>query len=85
MFHNPMAQSMSGSLTAQLREDEQFVIASIARGLCATWRPGENPPDAYLTLNTGTVAVEISTLTQHVTDDKGTRPRLSDDTATATQ
>jgi hypothetical protein len=34
-------------------------------------------------LDAGTVAVEISTLSQYVTDDRGTRPRLSDDTATA--
>lgn len=34
-------------------------------------------------LGAETIAVEISTLTQHVTDDKGTRPRLSDDLATA--
>lgn len=69
--------------TAQLREDEQFVMTSIARNLSATWRPGENPPDAYLTLDAVTVAVEITTLTQYVTDDRGTRPRLSDDSATA--
>lgn len=83
MFDNPTAESMSGSLTAQLREDERFVIASIAHSLSATWHPGENPPDAYLRLDASTIAVEISTLTQHVTDDRGTRPRLSDDTATA--
>jgi len=82
MSDNATAESMAGSPTAPLREDEEFVIASIARNLSATWRPGENPPDAYLMLNAGTVAVEISTLTQHVTDDRGTRPRLSDDTAT---
>jgi hypothetical protein len=34
-------------------------------------------------LDAGTVALEISTLSQYVTDDRGTRPRLSDDTATA--
>jgi hypothetical protein len=66
-----------------IREDEEFVISAIATSLSGTWLAGENPPDAYLTLNTGTVAVEISTLTQYVTDDKGTRPRLSDDIATA--
>jgi hypothetical protein len=66
-----------------LREDEEFVIASIASSLSGSWRPGENPPDAYLTLGAATVAVEISTLTQYVTDDKGTRSRLSDDIPTA--
>jgi hypothetical protein len=67
----------------QLREDEEFVITSLAAAFSAAWRPGENPPDAYLILGANTVAVEISTLTQYVTDGKGTRPRLSDDLATA--
>jgi hypothetical protein len=83
MSDNPTAASTAGSPTAPLREDEEFVITSIASSFSATWHPGENPPDAYLNLDAGTVAVEITTLTQHVTDDRGTRPRLSDDTATA--
>jgi hypothetical protein len=41
-----------------------------ARGKC---------PDAYLTFNAKTIAVEITTLTQYVTDELGTRPRASDD------
>jgi hypothetical protein len=57
-----------------LRDDEAFAITSIARAFSGTWRPGENPPDAYLLLGAEIIAVEISTLTQHVTDDKGTRP-----------
>jgi hypothetical protein len=66
-----------------LREDEMFVITSLARSFSANWHAGENPPDAYLTFGADSVAVEISTLTQHVTDDRGTRSRLSDDMATA--
>jgi hypothetical protein len=77
------AESRTEFPTAPIHEDEEFVITSIASSFSATWRPGENPPDAYLTLDSDTVAVEISTLTQHVTDDRGTRSRLSDDTATA--
>jgi hypothetical protein len=77
------AKEEAAMTTGELREDEQFVMTSIARNLSATWRPGENPPDAYLTFDAGTVAVEITTLTQYVTDDRGTRPRLSDDSATA--
>jgi hypothetical protein len=50
-----------------LREDEQFAITAVAATFAATWRPGENPPDAYLVLDAKTVAVEISTLTQYVT------------------
>ncbi len=67
----------------QLRKDEEFAITSLATAFSGTWRPGENPPDAYLTLRANTVAVEISTLTQYVTDGNGTRSRLSDDLATA--
>lgn len=77
------AKDEAATTTGELRDDEQFVMNSIARDLSATWRAGENPPDAYLTLDAGTVAVEITTLTQHVTDERGTRPRLSDDSATA--
>lgn len=74
---------MTGSPTVPIREDEEFVVTSIATSLSGNWRPGENPPDAYLTLGTDTIALEISTLTQYVTDDKGTRSRLSDDIPTA--
>jgi len=69
--------------TVSLRADEVFVIDSVAKAFFGTWRPGENPPDAYLTINGNDIAVEISTLTQHVTDDRGTRSRASDDIATA--
>jgi hypothetical protein len=64
-----------------MREDEKFVIESVARAYSGDWKPGADPPDACLMMADRTVAVEISTLTQHVTDDRGTRPRLSDDTA----
>jgi len=59
-----------------MREDEKFVIESVARAYSGDWKPGADPPDAYLTIADRTIAVEISTLTQHVTDDRGTRPRL---------
>jgi hypothetical protein len=71
------------TLAPQLREDEKFVIDSIAVAYSGTWRTGEDPPDAYLLLGAETIAIEISTLTQYVTDGKGTRSRLSDDLATA--
>jgi hypothetical protein len=66
-----------------LRDDEKFVIAAVSAAFSAPWRPGENPPDAYLTLGSNTVAVEISTLMQPVTDERGTRSRLTDDLPTA--
>ena len=76
---------MPGSLpnancAATLREDEAFVMRSLALAYSASWRPGENPPDAYLVIEDREIAVEISTLTQHVHDDRGTRARISDDT-----
>jgi hypothetical protein len=81
--HAPNDTSRTESESAcRLREDEEFVIASLATAFSGISRPGENPPDAYLVLGANTVAVEISTLTQYVTDGKGTRPRLSDDIAT---
>ena len=66
-----------------LRDDEQFVIAAVSAAFSASWRPGEDPPDAYLTLGGDTIAVEISTLMQPVTDEHGTRSRITDDLPTA--
>jgi hypothetical protein len=77
------ARSPRGRASTGLREDEEFVINAVARAFSGTWRPGEDPPDAYLAVGPEAIAVEITTLTQHVTDDRGTRPRLSDDIATA--
>jgi len=34
----------------RLRDDEEFVIGAVAAVVSGTWRPGEDPPDAYLTL-----------------------------------
>jgi len=63
----------------RMRKDEMFVAEAVASWCRGTYRPGENPPDAYVTMHAETVALEVSTLTQYVTDDRGTRPRLSDD------
>jgi hypothetical protein len=62
-----------------LREDEVSVIDAVAKVFGGSWRPGKDPPDAYLAMGVATIAIEISTLAQHVTDDRGTRSRLSDD------
>jgi hypothetical protein len=64
-----------------MKPDEKFVLDSVARFCAGDWKPGEDPPDGYLSVANHTIAIEVSTLTQHVTDDKGTRPRISDDTA----
>jgi hypothetical protein len=55
----------------QLRSDEDFVIRSLATHFSGQWWPGEDPPDAYLTVSGEVAAVEISTLTQHVRDSGG--------------
>ncbi|QQN66748.1 hypothetical protein JIR23_14205 [Bradyrhizobium diazoefficiens] len=67
-------------MTSQLKPDEQFVIRALAEHLSATWSVGEDPPDSYLTIGAEKVAVEISTLTQHVVSERGgMKPRLSED------
>jgi hypothetical protein len=67
-------------MTNRLRDDEEFIIRSVANAFSAEWRGGENPPDAYLKLRDQEVAVEISTLMQNRSDGRGgTRSRLSDD------
>lgn len=63
-----------------LREDEEFVIKSLCTKFGGTFRIGEDPPDAYMSLNDNEIAVEISILTQHVVDKSGKPvPRLSQD------
>jgi hypothetical protein len=66
---------------AGLRADEKFVIESVAKEFAGTWGWGVRGkcPDAYLTFNASAIAMEITTLTQYVTDDRGTGPRASDD------
>jgi hypothetical protein len=66
-----------------MREDEKFVIQAVAAFCSGSWRPGEDPPDAYIDIGSKAIAVEISTLTQHVTTDRGIRERLSDDQTAA--
>lgn len=63
-----------------LREDEKFVIEALCASYGGTWRIGEDPPDAYMSLNGDEVAVEISILTQHVVSKSGKSiSRLSQD------
>ena len=62
-----------------MRADEKFVLNSVSRFYGGDWDAGEDPPDAYLTVTGRRIAVEVSTLTQRVTDDTGTRSRISDD------
>lgn len=78
MFH----ESNVGKMT-RLRNDEAFVISRVAEEMNADWRPGENPPDCYLTIGNTTYPVDISQLSPHVTDVSGnSRPRNSDDVPT---
>lgn len=70
----------NASTVSALRPDEFFVINHVARTYSGNWRPGENPPDAYLKLHNKSIAVEISTLVQHVQSVLNqSRSRYSDD------
>lgn len=63
-----------------LREDELFVVEALCAEMSCTWNEGEDPPDAYLSYDGTNIAVEISTLTQHVMNNLGEAiPRLSQD------
>ena len=64
---------------ARLRDDEEFTIKAVAEKFSGTWKLGENPPDAHLAIGANTIAVEITTLTQYVTNGREPRPRASDD------
>ncbi len=67
-------------MASSLREDENFVIEALCNTYGGTWRVGEDPPDAYILIGGQEIAVEISILTQHVTDKSGKLvPRLSQD------
>ena len=68
-------------MASSLREDEKFVIEALCTTYDGTWRIGEDPPDAYMSLTESEVAVEISILTQHVVGKSGKPvPRLFQDT-----
>jgi hypothetical protein len=67
-------------VSSSLREDEHFVIEALCAVYDGTWRIGEDPPDAYIALGKDEVAVEVSILTQHVSNKSGKMvPRLSQD------
>ena len=68
-------------MVSSLREDEKFVIEALCASYGGTWRIGEDPPDAYMSLAENEIAVEISILTQHVVGKSAKPvPRLSQDT-----
>ena len=69
-------------MTETLRGDEEFVITAVAKHFSMPWVSGENPPDAYLIDGKTRIAVEISTLMQPISDERGTRSRITDDIPT---
>ncbi len=67
-------------MASDLRPIERFVMESLCMKYGGNFRIGEDPPDAYLSLNGKDIAVEISILTQHVVNESGEPlPRLSQD------
>lgn len=74
--------AMIDSSVTMLRHDEKFCIDAVVAAVGGKWSEGEDPPDAYLNIGNDNIAVELSTLTQHVKDHNGgSIPRLSEDTA----
>ena len=66
----------------EVHPDERFVMESLVAHLGGVWEPGEDPPDAYLLNTSGRIAVEVSTLTQHVEPPgKPAMPRIGQDAA----
>jgi|GEM_PF-1549374 len=75
-----MANDMADCAETMLRPDEKFCIEAVAASVGGQWSEGEDPPDAYLSIGSERIAVEITTLTQYITDQNGdSRPRLSED------
>lgn len=71
---------MNVNSRTMLRTDEIFCIDAVVASIGGKWSEGGNPPDAYLNIGNDNIAVEISTLTQNVTDHSGgSKPRLSED------
>lgn len=63
-----------------LRPDEKFCIHAVVALVGGKWYEGENPPDAYLSIGSENIAVEISTLTQYIVGHNGGyKPRFSED------
>ena len=78
---------METDMTDQLRGDEKFVMDSnsMAMRFSGMWRCGEDPPDAYLSVNNREVAVEISILMQSRFDGRGGTVSLLSDAMPPTQ
>ena len=54
-----------------MREDEQLVIDVLSHHLGGTYVVGEDPPDAYITINQMKFAVEVTRLYEHVVGPDG--------------
>jgi hypothetical protein len=66
----------------ELREDAQFVMNALCQRYSATWEPGEDPPDAYMICGQQKIAVEVSSLVQHMHDGQQPISREGIDQAT---
>jgi hypothetical protein len=59
-----------------LKKQERAAIEAVARSFSATWEPGSNPPDAYLTVAGQRVAVDVATLKRRTSERNAAKPRL---------
>jgi hypothetical protein len=60
-----------------LKKQERAAIEAVARRFSATWEKGSDPPDAYIIVDGKRIAVDITTLKRHGTDQSNAaKPRL---------
>ncbi len=63
-----------------MRPDEKHTLEALVDKYGGKFVDGDDPPDAYIINKDEKIAVEVTRLVQHVTDDKGNpRSRLADD------
>jgi hypothetical protein len=64
-------------------EAKQPAIAAVARHFAAPWQSGEGPPEAYLTVDGRTIALDVAVIArQRPAGDRSARARLRDDKVT---
>lgn len=64
-----------------MKPDEKYALETLVEKYGGKYIKGDEPPDGYLVSEDGKrIAVEVTRLIQHVTDDnRFTKPRLADD------
>ena len=63
----------------ELRKAEQSAIGAVARHFSAAWRPGEGPPDAYVTVGGRRVALDVAVIALQPGRTRVAKARLRED------